>query len=102
MSGGISIDGRKISNLRYADDTTLIAANKEEMAELIDRMKVVRERFELRINVAKTKVMVVDQAESLPNSMALGENKKVNMFIYLGFTIEFIKYGADLHYGKQQ
>ncbi len=37
----ISIGGRKISNLRYADNTTLIAADEEEMAEMIDRVKTV-------------------------------------------------------------
>ena len=55
-SGGIFIGGRKISNLRYADyDTTLIAADEKEMAELIDRVKAVSERLGLRINEAKTK-----------------------------------------------
>ncbi len=87
-SGGISIGGRKISNLRYADDTTLIAADEEEMAEMIDRVKTVSERLGLRINTAKTKVMVIDRAQSLPDSTALGEYEKVNTFVYLGSTVD--------------
>ena len=87
-SGGISIGGRKISNPRYADDTTLITADEEEMAELIDRVKAVNKRFGLQINATKIKVMVVDRAKSLPNSMALGEYEKGNTFVYLGSAIE--------------
>ena len=87
-SGGILIGGRKIWTLWYADDTTLIAADEEETAELIDRVKAVRERLGLRIDAAKTEVMVEDQAESLPNSIALDEYKKVNTFVYLGSTTE--------------
>ena len=66
----------------------MIAADEEEMAELIDRVKAVSERLELRINAAKTKVMAVDRAESFPNSTDLGEYKKVNFFVYLGSSIE--------------
>ena len=82
-SGEISIGERKISNLRYADDhdTLLIAADEEEMAELIVRVKAVSERFGFRIDWGKTKVMIVDRAESLPNSTVLGEYEKVNTFI---------------------
>ena len=66
----------------------MIAADEEEIAELTDKVKGVSERLGLRINAAKTKVMVVDRAESLPNSTALGEYGKVNTFVYLGSTIE--------------
>ena len=51
-------------------------------------MKAVSERFGHQINAAKTKVMVVYRAESLPNSTALGECKKVNTIVYLGSIIE--------------
>ncbi|CAG7733625.1 unnamed protein product, partial [Allacma fusca] len=60
--GGIKIGGRRISNLCYADDTTLIAASEEELAELIKRVRMVSEDMGLLINVGKTKVMVVDRA----------------------------------------
>lgn len=83
-SGGISIGSRNISNLRYADDTTLLlAVNEEEMADLIYQVKTVSERLGLRINTVKTKVMVVDRTECLQSSTAVGENEKVSSFIYL-------------------
>ena len=87
-NGGISISERKISNLRYADDTTLIAADEGEIGELIDRVKAVSERLGLGINAAKTKVMVVDRVESLLNFTALGEYEEVKIFVYLGSIIE--------------
>ena len=58
------------------------------MAELIDRVKAVSEKLGLRINETKTNVMVVDRAESLPNSSALGEYEKINTFVYSDSTIE--------------
>ena len=44
-TGGISIGGRRISNLRYADDTTLIASDDEEMAELVNLVKIASEKL---------------------------------------------------------
>ena len=52
------------------------------MAELIESVKAVSERLGVQINATKTKVMVVDRAESLLNSTALSEYEKVNTFTY--------------------
>ena len=84
----ISIGGRRISNLRYADDTTLIASDKEEMAEHVNLVKIASEKLWLCINALKTKVTVEDQAKRLLVSIALSKYKKVNAFVYLGFIIE--------------
>ena len=54
---GIGIGGRKVSNLRYADDTTLIAGNREDLIELIEKVKSSSEKAGLYLNVKKTKVM---------------------------------------------
>lgn len=59
--GGISVARKKISNLRYADDTTLIAASEDEMLELIWRLEHESELFGLRINNSKTKIMIIDK-----------------------------------------
>ncbi|CAG7832450.1 unnamed protein product, partial [Allacma fusca] len=58
--GSIKIGGRRISNLCYTDDTTLIATSEEELAEPIKLVRMVSEDMGLLINVWKTKVMVVD------------------------------------------
>ena len=87
-TGGIFIGGRRISNLRYADDTTLIASDEEEMAELVNLVKIASEKLGLGINASKTKIMVVDQAKCLSASTALSEYDKINAFVYLGSIIE--------------
>ena len=65
---GISIGGRRISNLQYANDTTLIASDEEEMKELVNLVKIASEKLGLCINASKMKVMMVDWAKCLPFS----------------------------------
>ena len=54
---GIKIAGRNISNLRYADDTTLLAESEEELQSLLMKVKVESEKVGLKLNIQKTKVM---------------------------------------------
>ena len=54
---GIKIAGRKINNLRYADDTTLIAESKEELKRLLMKVKEESEKVGLKFNIQKTKIM---------------------------------------------
>ena len=53
LQAGIKIDGRNINNLRYADDTTLMAESEEELKSLLMRVKKERERASLRRNIKK-------------------------------------------------
>ena len=54
---GIKIAGRIINNLRYADDTILMAENKEELKSLLMKVKEDSEKVGLKLNIQKTKVM---------------------------------------------
>ena len=54
---GIKIAGRNINNLRYADDTTLMAESEEELKSLLMKMKQEGEKVGLKLNVQKTKIM---------------------------------------------
>ena len=54
---GIKISGRNINNLRYTDDTTLMAESKEALKSLLMKMKEVSEKADLKLNVQKTKIM---------------------------------------------
>ena len=54
---GIKIAGRNINNLRYADDTTLMADSKEELKSLLMKVKEESEIFGLKLNSQKTKIM---------------------------------------------
>ena len=53
---GIKIAGRNINNLRYADDTTLVAESKEELKSLLMKVKEKSEKADLKLNVQKTKI----------------------------------------------
>ena len=54
---GIKIAGRNIKNLRYANDTTLMAESKEELKSLLMKVKEEREKVGLKLNIQKTKIM---------------------------------------------
>ena len=54
---GIKIAGRNINNLRYEDDTTLMAESEEELKSLLMKVKEESEKFGLKLNIQKTKIM---------------------------------------------
>ena len=54
---GIKIAGRNINNLRYADDTTLMAESEEELKSLLKKVKEESEKVGLKLNIEKTKIM---------------------------------------------
>ena len=54
---GIKIAGRNINNLRYADDTTLMAGSEEELKSLLMKVKEQSEKVGLKLNIQKTKIM---------------------------------------------
>ena len=54
---GIKIAGRNINNLRYANDTTLVAESEEELKSLLMKVKEESEKFGLKLNIQKTKFM---------------------------------------------
>ena len=56
---GIKISGRNINNLRYADDTTLMAESEEELKSLLMKVKEESEKVGLKLNIHKTKIMVI-------------------------------------------
>ena len=54
---GIKIAGRNVNNLRYADDTTLMADSEEELKSLLMKVKVGSEKVGLKLNIQKTKIL---------------------------------------------
>ena len=61
---GIKIAGRNINNLRYADDTTLTAESEEEIKSLLMKVKEENEKFGLKLNIQKMKIMASDPIAS--------------------------------------
>lgn len=86
--GGITLAGKRISNLRYADDTTLLASSEEEMAELLQRVERFSEEAGLRLNRTKSFIMVVDRRKTIPRPFrTLQDIAEKENLIYLGVLI---------------
>ena len=82
---GIKIAGRNINNLRYADDTTLVAESEEELKSLLMKVKEESEKGGLKLNIQKTKIMASRPTTSWKID---GETvETVSDFIFLGSKI---------------
>ena len=81
----IKIAGRNIHNLRYADDTTLMAESEEELKSLLMKVKEESEKVGLRLNIQKTKIMVFGPITSWEIDEETVET--VSDFIFLGSKI---------------
>ena len=82
---GNKIAGRNINNLRYADDTTLMAESEEELKSLLMKVKVESEEVGLQLNIKKTKIMASGPITSWETD---GETvETVSDFIFLGSKI---------------
>ena len=85
VQAGNKIAGRNINNLRYADDTTLMAESEEELKNLLMKVKEESEKVGLKLNIQKTKIMA-----SSPNTSWQIDGETVETmadFIFLGSKI---------------
>ena len=82
---GIKISGRNINNLRYADDTTLMAETEEELKSLLMKVKEESEKVGLKLNIQKTKIMASGPITSWEIDVETVET--VSDFIFLGCKI---------------
>ena len=71
---GIIVNGVKINNLRYADDTVLLATTAEDLQKLYDTAVAASERLGLHVNAKKTKTMVISKSEVSPTCRLLQES----------------------------
>ena len=82
---GITIAGRNIHNLRYADDTTLMAESEEELESLLMKVKEESEKVGLKLNIQKSKIMASGPITSWQIDGEIMET--VTDFIFLGSRI---------------
>ena len=82
---GIKIAGRNINNLRYADDTTLMAESEEELKSLLIKVKEESEKADLKLSIPKTKIMASNPITSWQIDGKTMET--VTDFIFLGSKI---------------
>ncbi|VEN56168.1 unnamed protein product, partial [Callosobruchus maculatus] len=86
---GITIGGSKISNVRFAGDTTLIAASQEELVALLNVLEQHSTAYGLGINYNKTTVIIVDREhDSHREIKSIGRCEVVQSFVYLGSLID--------------
>ena len=83
---GIKIGGRNINNLRYADDTTLMAESGEELKSLLKKVKEESEKVGLKLNIQKTKIMA---SSPITSWQIDGETMKT--------VADFISFGLQNH-----
>ena len=79
---GIKISGRNINNLRYADDTSLMAESEEELKSILMKVKEESEKFGLKLNIQKTKIMASGPITSWQID---GETMKTVRDFFFGF-----------------
>ena len=82
---GVKIAGRNINNLRYADDTTLMAESEEQLKSLLMKVKEESEKVGLRLNIQKTKIMASGPITSWQTDG--GTVEIVSDFIFMGSKI---------------
>ena len=85
LQAGIKIGGRKINNLGYMDDSSLMAERKEELKSFLMRVKEEHERASLRLNIKKTKVMASSPVTAW--QIEGGKVEVVTDFLFLGSKI---------------
>ena len=79
---GIKISGRNINNLRYTDDTTLLAECEEELKSLLMKVKEESEKVGLKLNIQKTKILTFDgETVETVSDFILGAPKSLQMVI---------------------
>ena len=82
---GVKIAGKNINNLRYADDTTLMAESKEELKSLLMKVKEESEKTDLKLNIQKSKIIASSPITSW--QIEGGKVGAVMDFIFLGSKI---------------
>ena len=79
---GIKIAGRNINNLRYADDTTLMAESEEELKRLLMKVKEESEKVDLKLNIQKPKIIASSSITFMENRRE--KNGSSDRFYFLG------------------
>ncbi|KAI5752582.1 hypothetical protein M8J77_018365 [Diaphorina citri] len=99
VAGGICVNGTPINNLRYADDTALLAENIQNLQNILNKVITTSEAYGLTLNTKKTKFMLITKSQITEESLyAKGEKlEKVERYNYLGTNVNSsMDYGAEI------
>ena len=84
---GVIVGGRNINNLRYADDTVLLAESEENLQEIMDEVNTAGKKFNMKMNAKKTKTMIITKKDEKPKILTTIDDtdiEQVTHFTYLG------------------
>ena len=86
---GFKVNGMTFSNIRYADDTVIIAESQEQLQSILDNVTTISEEYNMKLNVKKTKVMVIERNPSTSCVVTVNgeELEQIQSYIYLGTMI---------------
>lgn len=87
---GIRINGELTNNIRYADDTVILASSIEELQQIMERVNVASEEYGISLNFSKTKWMLISKRQQPPPQQLRIQNQLINQvesYIYLGTTV---------------
>ena len=87
---GIKIVGRNSNNLRYADDTTLVAESEEELKSLLMKVKEESEKVGLKLNIQKTKIMTTGKTIALTRQTFAGKIMSLLFNVLSRLVIAFL------------
>ena len=102
-SKGVTIGGTRINNLRYADDTVLLADSEEKMQNMMNMVNEVGKLYNMKMNVKKTKAIVISRNENQPKVNIKVDGtavEQVEIFNYLGQTVSDV--GRCVHEIKKR
>lgn len=85
---GIKLNGELINNIRYADDTVILASDINELKHLVERIQVVSEQYGLKLNTSKTKWMLISKQQQA-GQLVIGTEpvERVEKYCYLGSVV---------------
>ncbi|KAK6035531.1 hypothetical protein COOONC_26964 [Cooperia oncophora] len=87
---GYLIDGKRISNLRFADDIVLISDNTVEMEEMVNELDMIGQKIGLEMNMSKTKMMVNHWCDAGTVKLAGVALERVDSYVYLGRELNML------------
>ena len=88
---GININGQNITNIRYADDTIILAESEQQLQHMIDKLVATCEQYGMAMNAKKTKTMIVEKTPEKQCEVNVKGQRltQVKQYKYLGRTIEY-------------
>lgn len=86
---GIVVNGKPINNIRYADDTVILAENIEDLQSMVNRTNQISEEYGLKMNLKKTKLLIFSKSRNIQADLVVDNNRieRIRTYTYLGTRV---------------